>query len=286
MVEQIFKTDHGVLFQGDCIDLMGTMEDGSIDCIFADPPFNLNKEYGSKVNDKISDDEYLEWTYQWVDECARLLIPGGALWIYNLPRWNIPVGAHLMENTELTFRHQVAVSMKSGFPIPNKLYPAHYSLLYFTKGKPRAFTKVRTPYELCRHCGGMIKDYGGHKNKMNPEGVSLTDIWTDFSPLRHRNTKYRAANALPEGMLDRVLTISTHEGDRVFDPFGGSGTTYAVAERKHLKWTGVELGDCTPIVERLKGNRLEGVMPNLGGGAPQRGQRGAKGTKVPHGASA
>ena len=273
MIEHVFNTAHGNLFQGDCLELMKTMDTETIDCIFADPPFNLNKEYGSRVNDLIPEDAYLEWAYQWADECTRLLRPGGALWIYNLPKWNIPIGAHLMKNDSLLFRHHVAVSMKSGFPIRNKLYPAHYSLLYFTKGKPRTFTKVRTPFELCRHCGGMIKDYGGHKSKMHPEGVSLTDIWTDFSPVRHRNTKFRSANALPEGLLDRVLTISTKEGDHVFDPFGGSGTTYAVAERKHLTWVGVELGDCEPIIERLKGNKVEKVMPHLGGGAPQRGKR-------------
>lgn len=274
MTERIFETAHGNLYQGDCIEFMQSLGSEKFDCIFADPPFNLNKEYGTKVNDSLSDEEYLDWTYEWIDESVRVLRPGGALWVYNLPKWNLSIGAYLMRNKEMMFRHQVAVSMKSSFPIRNKLYPAHYSLLYFTKGKPRVFNKVRTPYEVCRHCGGLIKDYGGHKDKMHPDGVSLTDIWTDFSPVRHKSTKFRAANALPEGLLDRIFTISTNEGDEVFDPFGGSGTTYAVAERKHLTWTGIELGDCQPIIQRLQGNKVEGVMPNLGEGAPQRGQRG------------
>lgn len=274
MVKPVFSTDHGTLYQGDCFALMSEIEPESQDLIFADPPFNLNKEYGTKVNDKLTDEEYLEWTYAWLDKAVELLAPGGALWVYNLPKWNLSTGAYLMGKPELLFRHQVAVSMKSGLPIANKLYPAHYSLLYFTKGKPRHFTKVRTPFQLCRHCGGMIKDYGGHKNKMHPDGVSLTDVWTDLSPVRHKKSKYRLANALPEKMLERIITISTAEGDQVFDPFGGSGTTYAVAERMHRNWTGIELGDVEPIVYRLRGQRVDGIMPELGDGHEARGERG------------
>ncbi|SES35059.1 DNA-methyltransferase [Corynebacterium cystitidis] len=275
MIEPVYTTEHGKLYQGDCIEFMEGQSPEQFDVIFADPPFNLNKEYGRKVNDKLSDEEYLEWTYRWLDLCVPLLREGGALWVYNLPKWNIMSGAHLMGNEELTFRHQVAVSMKSSLPIKNKLYPAHYSLLYFIKGKrPKSFTKVRTPYERCRHCGGFIKDYGGHIKKMNPEGVNLTDVWTDLSPVRHKKTKFRKANALPEKMLDRVLTVSGFEGATVFDPFGGSGTTYAVAEQKHLNWVGIELGDVEPIIARLQGGKVDNVMPNLGSASPVRGQRG------------
>lgn len=275
MAKAVFTTDHGTLYQGDCIELMEEMPPNQFDVIFADPPFNLNKEYGNKVNDKLSDDEYVEWMYRWLDACVPLLKNGGALWVYNLPKWNIIAGAYLMKNDQLTFRHQVAVSMKSSMPIQNKLYPAHYSLLYFVKGKrPQSFTKVRTPYEICRHCGGLIKDYGGHFEKMNPDGVNLTDVWTDLSPVRHKKTKFRQSNALPENMLDRILTISGFEGATVFDPFGGSGTTYAVAENKHMSWVGVELGDVEPIIARLQGGKIDNVMPHLGSSSPVRGRRG------------
>ena len=110
---------------------------------------------------------------------------------------------------------------------------------------------------------------------MNPDGVNLTDVWTDLSPVRHRRTKYRQANALPETMLDRILTISGFDGAAVFDPFGGSGTTYAVAEKKHMKWVGVELGDVEPIIARLQGSKVDSVMPDLGSLSPVRGRRGA-----------
>jgi site-specific DNA-methyltransferase (adenine-specific) len=77
-------------------------------------------------------------------------------------------------------------------------------------------------------------------------------------------------------MLERVLTISTEPGDLVLDPFGGSGTTYAVAERTHRHWIGFEIGDIEPIVMRLQGQKAEFEMPNHGDAAPQRGKRNAE----------
>ncbi|TKD65603.1 site-specific DNA-methyltransferase [Micrococcus luteus] len=264
-IEPVFSTPLGRLYEGDCLPWLRDLDDESVDLVFADPPFNLNKNYGNGFKDNLSEEEYLSWTLEWVDECVRVIAPGGALWIYNIPRWSMPTGAHLLQKRELTFKHQVAISMKTGLPIPNKLSPAHYSALYFIKGKkPKAFSRPRTPIEVCRHCGKEIKDYGGHRSKMNPEGVNLTDVWTDLSPVRHRGAKHRSANALPEKMLERILTISSVPGDLVLDPFGGSGTTYAVAERMHRRWLGIELSGTETIVRRLQGEESLFEMPNRG----------------------
>ncbi len=187
--EAIFETQLGKLYHADCLDLLPTIPSESVDLIFADPPFNLGKEYGDKVDDNREDGEYLTWCYHWLDECIRTLIPGGSLFLYNLPKWNIPLGTYLGQS--LTFRNWIAVDIKFGLPIPGRLYPSHYSLLYYTKGKPKTFNRPRVPIPVCRHCGGEIKDYGGHRDKLNPEGLNLTDVWTDIPPVRHRSTKNR-----------------------------------------------------------------------------------------------
>jgi site-specific DNA-methyltransferase (adenine-specific) len=162
----------------------------------------------------------------------------------------------------MTFRHWIAIDIKLSLPIPGKLYPSHYSLLYYTKGKPRAFSRPRVPIPVCRHCGGDIKDYGGHRNKLHPDGLNLTDVWADIPPIRHQGTKSRSANQLSMKLLQRVLEIGTGPGDVVFDPFGGSGTTYAAAEEMERNWVGIELGDVDPIVRRLRGEQAI-VQPKL-----------------------
>jgi site-specific DNA-methyltransferase (adenine-specific) len=251
------QTHHGALFNEDCLGFLRRVGDETVDTVFADPPFNLGKVYGPKVNDKISEGEYVEWSQAWIDECLRVLKPGGSFFTYNLPRWNIVFGAHLIAR-EMMFRHWIAISIKASLPITGRLYPAHYSLLYYSKGKPTTFRKIRTPIETCRHCGGEIKDYGGHRGAMNPDGVNLTDVWTDIPPVRHWKfkSKKRGANQLSTKLLSRVIHLSTVEGDLVLDPFGGSGTTFDVAERHDRYWVGSEIESCDVIVERLRDSEV------------------------------
>lgn len=262
----LYTTPLGQLYQGDCLDLLAEMNEASVDLVFADPPFNLGKDYGKGVNDSLADEEYLAWCGRWIAACTRVLKPGGAFYLFNLPRWNVELG-HLLGKEGMLFRHWIAVDIKYSLPIPGRLYPSHYSLIYYTKGKPAFFNRPRVPIPVCRHCGGDLKDYGGHRDKLNPAGLNLTDVWTDIPPVRHRSTKRRAANELSIKLLRRVLEISTQPGDVVFDPFGGGGTTYAAAEEMHRHWIGTELGDCEPIISRLRGEEANVLPKNLGDAA-------------------
>jgi site-specific DNA-methyltransferase (adenine-specific) len=266
MKPPLYSTGLGKLYQGDCLEIIAGVPDGSVDLVFADPPFNLGKDYGKGVNDSLADAEYVNWCARWIRECVRVLKPGGAFYLYNLPRWNVELG-HTLGATGMQFRHWITVDIKFSMPIPGRLYPSHYSLLYYTKGKPAFFNRPRVPIPVCRHCGGDLKDYGGHRDKLNPAGLNLTDVWTDIPPVRHRSTKRRSANELSIKLLRRVLEISTQPGDVILDPFGGSGTTYAAAEEMHRHWIGMELGDCEPIIRRLQGEEANVLPKNLGDAA-------------------
>lgn len=249
-----YRTKLGQLYQADCMEVLPTLEAGSVDTIFADPPFNLNKQYGNRSSDNQSDAEYLAWCHGWLAECVRVLKPGAALFLYNLPKWNIRLGAYLSQ-LGLDFRHWIAIEQKNTLPIQGRLYPAHYSLLYYSRGKPNHFNRIRTPIETCRHCGGEIKDYGGHRHAMNPRGVNLKDVWTDIPPVRHWKfkSKKRTANALSTKILERVIAMSTEPNDLVLDPLAGSGTTLAVCEDHQRRWIGIEIENIQPIVDRLNG---------------------------------
>ncbi len=257
-IEPFYKNNNGALFGTDCCEILPAIKNEVVDTVFADPPFNLNKKYGEKSKDNLPEAEYIKWCKAWIDECMRVIKPGGALFLYNLPKWNIIFGAYLMEKGML-FRHDITVAVSSTLPIARRLYPCHYSLLYFTKGKPKTFRKIRTPIEICRHCGKEVKDYGGHRKAMNPLGVNLKDVWTDIPPVRHwkYKSKNRQANALSTKLLDRVIEMSTVEGDLILDPFGGSGTTYAVCEKKNRYWLGTEIDFAAQIKERLTAEDIQ-----------------------------
>ena len=75
----VLRTNRGVLYDGDCVTILKDVKDETIDTVFADPPFNIGKVYGSKVNDDRPDEEYIQWCHRWIDECVRALKPGGIL---------------------------------------------------------------------------------------------------------------------------------------------------------------------------------------------------------------
>jgi site-specific DNA-methyltransferase (adenine-specific) len=252
-----YSSKLGVLFADDCLEILSTIKDNQVDTIFADPPFNLGKIYGKNTNDSLTEKEYLNWCKKWLTECVRILKPGGALFVYNLPKWNIIFGNNL-NDLKMQFRHWIAIEINSTFPIKGRLYPCHYSLLYYTKGKPKTYHGIRTPILKCRHCKGEVKDYGGYRKDMNPKGVNLKDVWTDIPPVRHRKfkSKGRTANALSTKLLERVVELSTNPGDIVLDPFGGSGTTFAVCEYKKRKWIGMEIDYSDDIIHRLESGEI------------------------------
>jgi site-specific DNA-methyltransferase (adenine-specific) len=269
------------LFKGDCLDLLQAMPDGCVDMVFADPPFNLGKDYGPGISDQVRADEYVAWSRQWLGECVRVLAAGGALFVFNLPRWLVEYGAYL-NSSGLWFRHWIAMRMPKAYPRGKRLSPAHYGCLYYTRGEPKTFNRVYIPVQTCRHCGGEVRDYGGHRKALNPKGINLMDVidvpeevwadashplapgagWTamedlrnDVPPVRHGRYKLRGANELAPIMLERLVALATDRGDLVFDPFGGSGTTYYAAEKLGRRWIGIELGDLKPAVRRLEDYR-------------------------------
>src|SRR5262245_41115756 len=115
-----FSTAHGALFSGDCVEVLASFRSESFDTVFGDPPFNLGKTYRDKTNDRRSDAEYLSWCFRWLAECIRVLKSGGSLFVYNLPKWNVLLGAFLTQQG-LEFRHWIAIEISARFPIPGRL---------------------------------------------------------------------------------------------------------------------------------------------------------------------
>jgi len=273
----VHATRWGQLYQGDCLELLRSLDDGSVDMVFADPPFNLGKQYGKGISDELKADDYLRWSKSWLAECVRVLAPGGAAFVFNLPRWLIDYGAFLNESG-MVFRHWIAMRMPKAYPRGKRLSPAHYGCLYYTKGEPKTFNRIYVPIQTCRHCDGEVRDYGGHRKSLNEKGINLMDvidapsdvwtdapdvlpegrawtggddIWDDIPPVRHGKYKTRGANELAPLMLERLIGLATNKGDLVLDPFGGSGTTFYAAERLERRWLGSEIGDVSPAIRRL-----------------------------------
>lgn len=220
--------NEGSIICSDALDFLGSLRSDIADIVFLDPPFNLGKKYGEREEDAdlLTKPDYLEFIHQVLDESIRIVNPGGALYLYHIPQWAIRLGSYL--DKRMTFRHWIAVSMKSNFARGHFLYPAHYALLYFTKGEPRIFNRPKISPLTCRHCGNYVRDYGGYVQYVE-DGVNLSDIWEDLSPVRHSNKKHGSSNELPLSLTQRIVQISGQEDGLLVDPFVGTGTSIIAA---------------------------------------------------------
>lgn len=250
------KIISGKIYNEDGLEFLKSIKTSSVDLLFLDPPFNLGKKYDKKgtINDKHPEEIYREWIIKILDESIRILKEGGALYLYHLPIWAMSLGNYL--NTKLTFIHWIAVSMKNGFVRTNKLYPAHYSLLIFTKGNPTSFSRPKIKPRICRNCGQYVKDYGGYKSIIDNKGINLSDFWDDISPVRHKKDKLRPQNQLPLLLTDRIIEISGINGGTFVDPFAGTGTSIISAVKKGMTFKCNDLikDNCDIIIERIKEN--------------------------------
>lgn len=118
---RLYASGLGVLYEGDCLQILPLVQDESIDTIFADPPFNLARDYGANVIDELPEDKYLNWSKEWLTECTRLLKPGGSLFLYNLPKWNLVLGNYLIEKGFM-FRHRIRVNIKLELGNPGRAH--------------------------------------------------------------------------------------------------------------------------------------------------------------------
>lgn len=237
------------IIHGDCLELFRQIPDNSVDVTFADPPFNLKKKYHS-TKDRLELEEYVDWCELWMAEMVRVTKVSGSIFVHNIPRW-LTYFVNVL-NKLADFKHWISWEAPTA-PMGKTLQPAHYGILFYAKqAKTNKFYEIRHPHPRCRKCGYLRKDYGGKKAVLHPFGPLVSDSWTDIHRIRHN--KYRDSHPcqLPIHLLERILLMSTDEGDIVLDPFLGTGTTAIAAKRLGRHYIGFELDEAYTTIARDK----------------------------------
>lgn len=258
----------GQILVGDCIASMNALPAGSIDLIFADPPYNIGYQY-DQYEDKKDDDDYVAWTCSWIDACARLLKPTGSFYILIGDEYAAQTRMHLkaLENEgNLAFRNWIIWHYTFGQNCRTKFNRSHAHLFYVTgsaalKGvkttnMPFTFNKEAIAVPSARQTtyadarakpGGKLPDDTWYLRPQETEGDMFRpdeDTWYVSrlcGTFKERQGWHPCQ--LPEALLERIVKLSSNEGDVVFDPFSGSGTTLAVAARLKRQWIGCELSE-------------------------------------------
>jgi len=299
---------------GDCIETMSNWPDDTIDLIFADPPYNIGYKYDDHYEDNRSDEEYVQWTCDWIDQCARLLKPSGSLYVLIGDEYAAETRMHfkkLQREGELLHRNWIIWHYTFGQRCKVKYNRSHAHLFYcvgsaaLKKKKPRGSSEpifvenvnVKDPpftfnYDAVAVPSARMTTY--KDKRTNKRGKLPDDTWylkafpgardwhlrpqeavddpesDHFDP--EGDTWYQSRLCgtfkereqwhpcqLPEALLERIVRASSNEGDIVFDPFAGSGTTLAVARKLGRRWLGCELGEeyAAKATKRIEGADLE-----------------------------
>ncbi|MDC1396826.1 site-specific DNA-methyltransferase [Octadecabacter sp.] len=229
------------ILDGDCIDIMNSLPEGSVDLIFADPPYNLqlrgdlHRPDNSKVDAVDNDWDqfesfkiYDDFTKAWLSAARRLLKPDGAIWVIGSYHNVFRMGAEL-QNQGFWILNDV-VWRKSN-PMPNfrgkRLTNAHETLIWAGKTEKSKYT---FNYEALKALN---------------EGIQMRSDWVLPICTGHERLKNEAGDKAhptqkPESLLHRVLLGTTNPGDVVLDPFFGTGTTGAVAKMLGRDYIGIE----------------------------------------------
>lgn len=246
---ELYNTIH----QGDAIEILKEYPDESIDLVFADPPYNLDKDY-TVYDDEKPEEKYINWCNDWLYEYARVLKPTGSLFVLNLPRWSIYHADFL--NKHLYFQNWIvwdALSAPRG-----KIMPAHYSLLFYTKSK-KDFTYNPTEKIDARHYCLRKSCIRTRKESGDDDKVSLNDIWWDIHRIKHRRDRDHHPCQLPDSFMSRIIELSTNSGDVVLDAFGGAGTTPITALQLGRKYVAFDLD---PNYVEIMQNKISKIKSN------------------------
>ena len=254
------ETDH--ILVGDCIEMMNSLPAGSVDLIFADPPYHLQlggdlaRPDGSHVDavtdawDKFSSFEaYDRFTKAWLKAAHRLLKPDGAIWTIGSYHNIFRVGAALQDEGFWILNDIV---WRKANPMPNfkgtRFTNAHETLIWAAKS------------ESSRYC------FNYHAMKAMNEDLQMRSDWlipicTGGERLKDGSAKAHPTQK-PEALLYRILVACTRPGDVVLDPFFGTGTTGAVAKLLGRRWIGIER---EAKYVRVASERINNLLPLDGG---------------------
>lgn len=228
------------IVNGDSLELLKKIPDESVDITFADPPFNLRKKYNS-YKDRLNIQDYLEWCKLWIYEMVRITKPTGSIFVHNIPKWLTFYATYL--NQIADFKHWIAWDAPTA-PMGKSLQPSHYGILYYAKDKSKnKYYEIRYPHKRCRKCAYLLKDYGGKKAGLHPFGPLVSDVWTDIHRIKHNKYRDQHPCQLPIHLLERIILMTTDEGDIALDPFSGTGTTAIAAKRLGRKYVGFDIDE-------------------------------------------
>ena len=227
----------------DTFSAMDYLPDSCIDLMVVDPPYNLNKIFGSSNFKEMSNDGYALWLDSWLKKTVRLLKSNAS--IYICTDWKSSISVPMVAGKYFLLQNRISWEREKGRGALKNWKNCLEDIWFFTKSKNYKFNidavkvlrPVLAPYKDAK---GSPKDWFQDKDgKMRLTYPS--NIWTDISvPFWSMAENTPHPTQKPEKLIAKLILASSDEGDVVFDPFLGSGTTAVVAKKLKRHFIGIE----------------------------------------------
>lgn len=230
------------VYWGDAIQVLSeVIPDHSVHLIFADPPYNIGKQFSRFVDTWESDEAYVEWCYQWLDLCVQKLKPNGTLYVMSstqgMPYFDVYLRKHLHILSRIIWHYD-----SSGVQAKNYFGSLYEPILHCVKNKQNyTFNAKDILIEAKTGAKRKLIDY--RKPIPQPYNTQKVpgNVWY-FPRVRYRMPEYEThPSQKPESLMERIVKASSNPGDIVLDPFSGTFTTCAVAQRLGRRAVGIEL---------------------------------------------
>ncbi len=234
--------EHRIIW-GDAIEALRSLPNNSVDLIFADPPYNIGKVFNGHIEKWETEDDYLEWCYEWLDLCVQKLNPHGSLYVMTATQFMPYLDIFLRK--KMTVLSRIIWSYDSSGVQAKKYYGSMYEpILFCVKDKGNyTFNSNSILVEAKTGARRKLIDYRKPiPTVYNSEKVP-GNVW-EFPRVRYRMDEYENhPTQKPIALLERIIKASSNEGDVVLDPFSGTFTTCYVAKELGRESIGVEIQD-------------------------------------------
>ena len=241
---------------GDCLMVMPLLPNGFVDLLIADPPYNLDKDFNGRKFKKTSDELYAAYTENWVQKVIPLLKPNATIYVCCDWQSSAAVGnvlkRHFFIQNRITWQREkgrgALSNWKNGmediwFATNSKTYTFHVEDVKVRR-------KVIAPYKI----DGEPKDWEETESG-NFRNTYPSNFWDDISiPYWSMPENTAHPTQKPEKLLAKLILASSSEGDIVFDPFLGSGSTSVTAKKLNRHFVGIEMNEqyCVWAEKRLE----------------------------------
>ncbi|MFL5328350.1 MAG: DNA-methyltransferase [Gemmataceae bacterium] len=232
------------VFVGDCRQILGKLADQSVDLVFADPPFNWDVPYG-EWDDARPREEYLKFTYDWLDGCIRVLKQHGSMWV-NIPDDTAAEIVVHLKQRKLVMINWCIWHFRFGQNRLGNFIVSKVHALYFAKHRDK---RTWNPAEVLEPSdrAAVYDDARTHAKEQHAGLRVPLDVWYGnyWGRIQGNNKERRKQhqNQIPEVYLERVIRACSNPGDLVLDPFLGSGTTATVARELGRRSIGIEYSE-------------------------------------------